>query len=186
VLFKNLKTRSIGPAVMGGRVSDTAIDSRNPFVFYVGLGHGGVFKTNDNGVTFQPIFDKQPMLSIGAVAVAFSPTYAKPAASPRMGYDVSAPAAMASRPALVTRTPPMTNGVRRPSLPSARRSLQRQRRNLGQRRGIRLRRFVAERASSFPPADRPVFLIVFVGHRLLTGDVWIGESCAGRFHPVRR
>ena len=55
---------------MGGRVSDIAIDPRNPFVFYVGLGHGGVFKTNDNGVTFQPIFDKQPMLSIGAVAVA--------------------------------------------------------------------------------------------------------------------
>ncbi len=55
---------------MGGRVSDIAIDPHNPFVFYVGLGHGGVFKTNDNGVTFEPIFDKQPMLSIGAVAVA--------------------------------------------------------------------------------------------------------------------
>src|SRR5947209_6645587 len=70
VLFKNLKVRSIGPAVMGGRVSDIAIDPHNPFVFYVGLGHGGVFKTNDNGVMFEPIFDKQPMLSIGAVAVA--------------------------------------------------------------------------------------------------------------------
>src|SRR5438128_3014449 len=70
VLFKNLKARSIGPAVMGGRVSDIAIDPHNPFVFYVGLGHGGVFKTNDNGVVFEPIFDKQPMLSIGAVAVA--------------------------------------------------------------------------------------------------------------------
>ena len=55
---------------MGGRVSDIAIDPRNPFVFYVGLGHGGVFKTNDNGVTFDPIFDKQPTLSIGALAVA--------------------------------------------------------------------------------------------------------------------
>src|SRR4030095_133845 len=70
VLFKNVKARSMGPAVMGGRVSDIAISPNNPFVFYVGLGHGGVFKTNDNGVTFQPIFDKQPMLSIGAVAVA--------------------------------------------------------------------------------------------------------------------
>src|SRR6266498_1292154 len=70
VLFKNLKARSIGPAVMGGRVSDIALDPHNPFVFYVGLGHGGVFKTNDNGVNFEPIFDKQPMLSIGAVAVA--------------------------------------------------------------------------------------------------------------------
>ena len=70
VLFKNLKARSIGPAVMGGRVSDIAISPNNPFVFYVGLGHGGVFKTNDNGVSFEPIFDKQPMLAIGAVAVA--------------------------------------------------------------------------------------------------------------------
>ncbi len=70
VLFKNLKARSIGPAVMGGRVSDIAIDPRNPFVFYVGLAHGGVFKTGDNGVSFDPIFDKQPVLSIGAVAVA--------------------------------------------------------------------------------------------------------------------
>src|SRR6516162_7154994 len=60
-LFKNLKARSIGPAVMGGRVSDIAIDPRNPSIFYVGLGHGGLFKTNDNGTTFDPLFDKQPM-----------------------------------------------------------------------------------------------------------------------------
>jgi photosystem II stability/assembly factor-like uncharacterized protein len=70
VLFKNLKARSIGPAVMGGRVSDIAIDPKNPFVFYVGLAHGGIFKTGDNGVSFDPIFDKQPVLSIGAVAVS--------------------------------------------------------------------------------------------------------------------
>ncbi|MFL6515402.1 MAG: WD40/YVTN/BNR-like repeat-containing protein [Chthoniobacterales bacterium] len=70
VLFKSLKARSIGPAVMGGRVSDIAIDPRNPFIFYVGLAHGGVFKTGDNGVSFDPIFDKQPALSIGAIAVA--------------------------------------------------------------------------------------------------------------------
>ena len=70
VLFKNLKARAIGPAVMGGRVSDIALDPRNPFVFYVGLGHGGVFKTGDNGVSFDPIFDKQPMLSIGAIGIA--------------------------------------------------------------------------------------------------------------------
>src|SRR5436853_4537832 len=70
VLFKNLKARSIGPAVMGGRVSDIAIDPRNPFVFYVALGHGGIFKTGDAGVSFDPIFDKQPDLSIGTVALA--------------------------------------------------------------------------------------------------------------------
>ncbi|HLW35428.1 MAG TPA: hypothetical protein VKS98_07185 [Chthoniobacterales bacterium] len=70
VLFKNLKARSIGPAVMGGRVSDIAIDPRNPFVFYVGLGHGGIFKSGDAGVSFDPIFDKQSDLSIGAIAIA--------------------------------------------------------------------------------------------------------------------
>ena len=45
---------------MGGRVSDIALDPRNPAVFYVGLGTGGIFKTGNNGVTFDPIFDKQP------------------------------------------------------------------------------------------------------------------------------
>jgi hypothetical protein len=69
-LFKNLKARSIGPAVMGGRIPAIALDPHNPFVFYVGLAHGGVFKTNDNGITFNPVFDKQPGLSIGAIAVA--------------------------------------------------------------------------------------------------------------------
>src|SRR5882672_12440732 len=70
VLFKNLKARSIGPAVMGGRVSDIAIDPRNPFVFYVALGHGGVFKSGDSGISFDPIFDKQSALSTGAIAIA--------------------------------------------------------------------------------------------------------------------
>ena len=70
VLFKGLKARAIGPAVMGGRVSEIALDPHNPAVFYVGLATGGLFKTGNNGVSFDPIFDKQPVLSIGAVAIA--------------------------------------------------------------------------------------------------------------------
>ena len=70
VLLKNLKARQIGPALMGGRVSDIAMDPRNPAIFYVGLGTGGLFKTGNNGVTFDPVFDKQSVLSIGAVAIA--------------------------------------------------------------------------------------------------------------------
>jgi photosystem II stability/assembly factor-like uncharacterized protein len=72
VLFKNLKVRNIGPAVMGGRVSDIAIDPRNPALFYVGLATGGLFKSGDNGVSFDPIFDKESAQSIGAVAIASS------------------------------------------------------------------------------------------------------------------
>lgn len=70
ILFKNFKARSVGPAAMGGRVSDIAIDPRNPAVFLVGLSTGGLFKTGDNGVTFDPVFDKQPVMSIGAVAIS--------------------------------------------------------------------------------------------------------------------
>src|SRR5438874_1473815 len=74
ILFKNFKARSIGPAAMGGRVSDIAIDPRNPAIFFVGLSTGGLFKTGDNGVTFDSTFDKQPVQSIGAVAIAPSDT----------------------------------------------------------------------------------------------------------------
>ena len=70
LLFKGLKARAIGPAVMGGRVSDLAIDPRNPALFYVGLGTGGIFKSNNNGVSFDPIFDKESVQSIGAIAIA--------------------------------------------------------------------------------------------------------------------
>ncbi len=65
-----LKARSIGPAVMGGRVSDIAVAPDNPDTFYIGLATGGVWKTVNAGATFSPIFDKEPLLSIGAVAAA--------------------------------------------------------------------------------------------------------------------
>jgi photosystem II stability/assembly factor-like uncharacterized protein len=70
VLLSGLKPRSIGPAVMGGRVSDIAFDPENPEVFYVGLATGGVAKTSDNGATFDVVFEREPVASIGAVAVA--------------------------------------------------------------------------------------------------------------------
>ncbi|MBI4602331.1 MAG: glycosyl hydrolase [Planctomycetes bacterium] len=69
-MLKGLKARSIGPAVMGGRVSDIALDPKDPFTFYVGFATSGVWKTANNGVTLEPIFDGQPVQSIGAVAVA--------------------------------------------------------------------------------------------------------------------
>jgi photosystem II stability/assembly factor-like uncharacterized protein len=70
VALKALKARSIGPAVMGGRVSDIAYDPKDPFTFYVALGTGGLMKTADDGGTFQAAFEKESVASIGAVAVA--------------------------------------------------------------------------------------------------------------------
>ena len=66
--FKNLKPRSIGPAGMSGRV--TAIDAvyTNPNLIYIGTASGGVWKTENSGSNWTPVFDEQPTLNIGAVA----------------------------------------------------------------------------------------------------------------------
>jgi photosystem II stability/assembly factor-like uncharacterized protein len=55
---------------MGGRVADIALDPKDPYTFYVALGTGGLMKTADNGVTFQAVFEKEPVAAVGAVAVA--------------------------------------------------------------------------------------------------------------------
>jgi len=67
--FKNLKPRSIGPAGMSGRV--TAIDAlySNTDLRYIGTASGGVWKTENGGTSWQPVFDDQPTLNIGAVAI---------------------------------------------------------------------------------------------------------------------
>jgi len=58
--LKNLKFRSIGPAIMGGRVDDFAVVESDPRIIYVGTAAGGIFKTVNSGVTWEPIFDDQP------------------------------------------------------------------------------------------------------------------------------
>ena len=67
--LKDYPARSIGPVVQGGRVSDLAVTS-NPAHYYVAYASGGVFKTTNNGVTFEPIFDEQGALGIGDMALA--------------------------------------------------------------------------------------------------------------------
>ena len=64
-----LKLRSIGPAFMGGRISDIEVHPQNPSTWYVAAGSGGVWKTTNAGTTWQPIFDGQPVYSIGDVAI---------------------------------------------------------------------------------------------------------------------
>ncbi|MGH8135634.1 MAG: WD40/YVTN/BNR-like repeat-containing protein [Steroidobacteraceae bacterium] len=68
--LKALKARSIGPAVMSGRVADIAFDPKETATFYIALGTGGLMKTSTNGATWDGIFDQQPVAAIGAVAVA--------------------------------------------------------------------------------------------------------------------
>jgi photosystem II stability/assembly factor-like uncharacterized protein len=62
--------RSIGPAIMGGRVDDIAIHESDLSTIYVGYATGGLWKTVNNGTTWTPVFDEQPNTSIGALAIA--------------------------------------------------------------------------------------------------------------------
>ena len=68
--FDNLEWRAIGPVNMSGRVADVEGVPGNPNIVYVGSASGGVWKTVDGGLNFEPIFDDQPIASIGDLALA--------------------------------------------------------------------------------------------------------------------
>src|ERR1700745_1639306 len=68
--FDSLHFRPLGPASMSGRISDVAVYEANPAIFYVGTAHGGVWKTTNNGTTFEPQFQDYGLMSIGDIAVA--------------------------------------------------------------------------------------------------------------------
>ncbi len=65
-----LEFREIGPAIMGGRISDIAVVEPKPQIFYVGTASGGLFKTVNHGTSWVPLFDEQPTASIGDVTLA--------------------------------------------------------------------------------------------------------------------
>jgi photosystem II stability/assembly factor-like uncharacterized protein len=69
-LIKAPKFRSVGPAVMGGRVDDFAVVESDPRVFYVGTAAGGVLKTTNGGTTWEHVFDEAGAPSIGDVTLA--------------------------------------------------------------------------------------------------------------------
>lgn len=68
-LFERLEFRSIGPASMGGRITDVEGIPGNPALVYVATASGGLFKTTNGGTTWTPIFDHEATISIGNVAV---------------------------------------------------------------------------------------------------------------------
>lgn len=67
--LKGMKARNIGPGGMSGRI--TAIDAvvSNPSIIYAGAASGGVWKSTSGGINWEPIFDKESVLSIGALAI---------------------------------------------------------------------------------------------------------------------
>ena len=69
-VLANLKFRSLGPAVAGGRVTSVVGIPGNPNIYYVGAAGGGVFKTVDGGLTWNAIFEHEGTASIGAIALA--------------------------------------------------------------------------------------------------------------------
>src|SRR5437773_9117699 len=70
-LFRSLRWRMIGP-FRGGRVAAATGVPGRPNEFYFGAVNGGVWKSLDAGRVWQPVFDSQPVASIGAIAVAAS------------------------------------------------------------------------------------------------------------------
>src|SRR5579872_1551123 len=68
-LLQSFRFRSIGPASMGGRIDDIAVSESNPSVIYIGYAVGGVFKSDNNGTSFTPVFQSETTASIGDIAI---------------------------------------------------------------------------------------------------------------------
>src|SRR5437588_4550911 len=68
-LYSEMKWRMIGP-FRGGKVNGVAGVRGNPAIYYMGTDGGGVWKTTDGGVTWKPIFDRESVASMGAIAMA--------------------------------------------------------------------------------------------------------------------
>lgn len=67
--ISRMEYREIGPALMGGRIAGLAVVESKPQVFYIGAATGGVWKTENHGTSWTPLFDDQPTSSIGDVTL---------------------------------------------------------------------------------------------------------------------
>jgi len=71
-ILKNYPVRNIGPTVQGGRIVDIEVNHNNMKEFYLGFASAGIFKTENNGISFEPIFDNQGALGVGDFALSQS------------------------------------------------------------------------------------------------------------------
>jgi len=71
-LFEKINWRCIGPAVMGGRTVDIDVVEKTPWIIYAAIGPSGVWKSENNGITWKPVFHKENTVSVGDIAVVQS------------------------------------------------------------------------------------------------------------------
>src|SRR2546430_4677349 len=68
--ISGLGARNIGSAAMSGRVAAiAAVKEEGRLTVYLGAASGGVWKSMNGGTTFKPVFDKEPVQSVGAIAI---------------------------------------------------------------------------------------------------------------------
>ena len=92
-LLSQLRYRYIGP--VGNRVIAAAGIPGDPNVYYAGTASGGIFKSADGGIYWDPVFDGQPVSSVGSLAVApFDPSSAATSRDPRAVTPAVLPPAM--------------------------------------------------------------------------------------------
>lgn len=68
-IFKDLKWRAVGPRFIGGRIESIAVPPGNNYTIYVGVGAGNIWKTINNGVTWEPIFENESTFTIGEISI---------------------------------------------------------------------------------------------------------------------
>lgn len=69
-ILRNYPVRHIGPTIQGGRIVDIEVNLNNPHEYYLGYGSGGIFRTVNNGITFEPVFDHEDAMGIGDFALS--------------------------------------------------------------------------------------------------------------------
>jgi photosystem II stability/assembly factor-like uncharacterized protein len=71
-MVQDLRFRNIGPAITGGRIVEFAVVEDDPSIIYAATASGGAFKTINGGTSWEPVFDRERTVSIGAISVSQS------------------------------------------------------------------------------------------------------------------